>query len=95
MVCGMVVVVVVLVVVVVVVVVTGLAQVQVFCTNPHKVEDVNPWQVSQEAFDDQPFGAELLLIELNCGLVIRLVRSVHSVEPSSFALKETSLISVP
>ena len=96
--CGTVVVVVEVVVggaVVVVVVVAGVAHVHSLTTKPHRVEEVSPWHVSQEALDDHPFGGELLLIELKYGLVSRLVRSVHSVEPSSFALNETSLTSVP
>lgn len=89
------VVVVVVVEVVLVVVVTGVAHVHSLTTKPHRVEEVSPWHVSQEALDDQPFGAELLLIELKYGLVSRLVRSVHSALPSSFALKDTSLTCVP
>ena len=81
--------------VVVVVVVAGVAQVQVLTTNPQSVEVYKLWHVSQEALDDQPLGGELLLIELNCGFVSRLVRSVHTPEPSNFAWNETSLISVP
>ena len=86
---------VVVVVVVVVVDVTGVAHVQVLTVNPQSVKVCKLWHVSQEALDDQPLGGELLLMELNCGFVSRLVRSVHTPEPSSFAWNETSLISVP